>query len=313
MGQPCKVCAHPARGEIDRRLSFQVVNVAEVARAYGVPRPSVVKHRARHTPAFLPAFQARADALTLGALAAEAQRLYLVTLDALARAEAGALVDVTKDGEPVLEVSHTAIARYIREARQGLGLLAKLSADAAPSNERPAGIANGELDARISDALGQVMQRAIDKRNMGTMGTIEASPTTPIDPMQTTALEGISPSPGPPIASGATPERVCGAATPPGATRASAPTPPPSNSPDSAPHQIEIPGDKPDIRSVPWTGNHAASKEERAEAGYVDIPLDIHEHSDPILEASIAHATARWAEHLRDEERREKFDDPSEV
>src|SRR5882672_6319918 len=126
MPRPCVICSRMDRAAIDERLSFQVVNVADVARSFEVSVHALRRHREQHLPNFLPAFRARADALTLGTLAAEAQRLYSLTLDALARAEAGVLVDVDADGKPVREVSHTAIARYIREARQGLGMLAKL-------------------------------------------------------------------------------------------------------------------------------------------------------------------------------------------
>lgn len=172
MPMPCTVCAHPQRGEIDARLAVQVVNVKQLALSYGLKRDAVARHRAKHLPAFLPALQARADALTLDQLNAEAQRLYLVALDALARAEAGTLAHVGDDGERTYAVSSTAVARLLREARSSLDLLAKLAV-AAPS--QPGGSDQPELtagdpalDARIAAAL----DRAIARRDPPTIDAI---------------------------------------------------------------------------------------------------------------------------------------------
>jgi transposase-like protein len=195
MSRLCTVCAHLRRAEIDQRLAFQVVNVSALARELGVSETTVRRHREKHLPQFLAAFQASASALTLGALQAEAQRLYVLTLDALAKAEAGVLVDVSRDGEQVREVSHTAIARFIKEARQGLGLLAKLSADAGVENERPAGIADGELSARISAALEGTMARTTQRNDARTIDAINA---LSIDSNAVECIEGGLPRRGDP-------------------------------------------------------------------------------------------------------------------
>lgn len=154
MARPCTVCVHAKRAEIDQRLAFQVVNVKQLAAEMGLGRDAVRSHRAKHLPAFLPAFQARADALTLDTLQAEAQRLYLVTLDALAQAERGVLVEIDDSGKAHYRVSSTAVARLIREARTSLGLLASLAVDGeAPVEVR----ANGALDERIAQALDRAL------------------------------------------------------------------------------------------------------------------------------------------------------------
>lgn len=160
MPRPCTVCAHLKRAEIDQRLAFQVVNMSQLSREYGVGKDAIRGHRAKHLPAFLPAFQARADALTLDTLSAEAQRLYLVSLDALAAAERGVLIEVGEDGTEYRKVSSTSIARLLREARTTLGMLASLAADGA-GPEETAKVANTELDSRIAAALDRVASREI--------------------------------------------------------------------------------------------------------------------------------------------------------
>lgn len=151
MPQPCRVCAHIARAEIDRRLAVQVVNVSSVARDYGLSAKAVSRHRARHLPDFLVGLTARAQLPDIEQLGAEAQRLYLTTLDALARAEAGVLADTGVGRLKRPAVSHTAVAAYLREARQGLELLARLADNAEPRSE-VSPISEG-LESRITAAL----------------------------------------------------------------------------------------------------------------------------------------------------------------
>jgi hypothetical protein len=160
------VCAHPKRSEIDRKLAVQVVNVKQLAAGYGLGRDAVTRHRAKHLPAFLPALQARADALTLDQLNAEAQRLYLVALDALARAEAGTLASISDDGEVIYAVSSTAVARLLREARAALDLLARLAV-AAPSlaPDEPLALAEPEADHALDNRIAAALDRAIARRD----------------------------------------------------------------------------------------------------------------------------------------------------
>jgi hypothetical protein len=155
MPRICTVCAHLRRAEIDERLALQVVNVAQVARDYRLTRHSVARHRDQHLPQFLRAFAGEAAAVDASKIHAEAQRLYLTALDALARAEQGTSTHIDEDGTPHRRVSYTAIARFIREARQSLDLLAKLSATTAPP-ETPNALPNGELSARIAAQLDKI-------------------------------------------------------------------------------------------------------------------------------------------------------------
>jgi hypothetical protein len=263
MPQPCSVCSHVERAEIDRRLAFQVVNVASLAREYGLGKDAVHRHRSRHLPAFLPAFQASEDALTLGTLQAEARRLYVVTLDALAAAQAGVLAHVDADGTQHRVLSMSAIARMIREARAGLDQLARLAADGADPNERPTGVSNGALDASIQAALTQVVQRGLDARHLVTTeGGDEAIDVVVVEKHEALEVEAqaelvASPPRDPkPSDGGGPPEREGGldTVTPvenPGAnTRSDAKVPHPD-----------------------YPGSSAASSEERAAAGYPDVDL----------------------------------------
>lgn len=309
MPQPCSVCAHLERGSIDQRLSLQVCNMAQVARDYGLGKDAVRSHRDKHLPQFLPAFKASAAALTLGTLQAESMRLYEITLDALARAEAGVLVDVTKDGVPVVEVSMTSIARFIKEARQGLGLIAKLSADAGEENARPEGIPNGELSARISEALGQVIERGTSRI---AQQPIEAIPSSSIEG---NAVECIDPDLG--LARAPSP-------TTPGATPAERPYPSPPQVSGFSATPPGLPEDKSDrprfelaprsemMRHPEWPGSDAASKEERAAEGYADIAVEDHvQASDAILQEQLRIAIAKAArarQLLRDDPDDESLD-----
>jgi hypothetical protein len=327
------VCSDVRRADIDKRLSFQIVNMRELSRDLGISRDSLTAHRKNHLPQFLGAFQASASALTLGTLQAEAQRLYEVTLDALASAEAGTLMDVDKDGVPMRVVSHTAIARFIREARAGLGLLAKLSADAGSEADRPTGVSNGELDGRISTALGQVMERALSRSPIArasadTTNEINGNGTKVEGQDGRTAL-----TPGASMlkaGAGATP-----ATDPPSPPThvlqfSATPNPEARNESDISPSQEAVAqadllaaleladriagrpasgsartADNPNVRAPDWPGSPAASKEERAAAGYADIPIqDVPVGpSDAILDEQIRLASIRV-----EAARRERFE-----
>lgn len=162
MPNPCSVCVHPSRADIDRRLAAQVVNVSALSREFGLNRNAVSAHRLHHLPDFLVALTARAQLPHDDVINAELQRLYLTSLDALARAEAGTLVQIaTVDGEPVFDRiwSPTAVARLIGEARKGLGMISALVA--ARENVAPPAEANASLDASIARALDRFEQRSL--------------------------------------------------------------------------------------------------------------------------------------------------------
>lgn len=160
MPKPCSVCAHIRRAEIDGKLAQQVVNLSAIGRDYGLKRDALRAHRAKHIPSFLPMLIGRAAVPDVDQLQAEAERLYAVSLDALARAEAGVLVQIDDDGTEVRKVSSTAIARAIREARGSLDLLVKLSTAGASAANGAGQAGDAALGARIEQALSKVMQRA---------------------------------------------------------------------------------------------------------------------------------------------------------
>ena len=160
MPQPCTVCLHPDRAEIDRRLAAQIVNVSAVARDYGLHVSPVRRHRLQHLPDFLVALTSEAVAPSDRAIHAELQRVYLTALDALARAEAGTLVQIsTVDGKPVYDRiwSPTAVARLIGEARKSLGVISALVSGTQQS--APADVKNAELDAAMLRALARFEER----------------------------------------------------------------------------------------------------------------------------------------------------------
>jgi hypothetical protein len=137
-----------------------VVNIAELAREYGVPWKSMKAHREQHLPTFLKVYGAAADLPSLGQLHAEALRVYMSTLDELGKAQAGVLAHIDDSGHEVRVVSHTAIARLLDGARKSVDQLARLAADGAEAQERPTGLADGELSARIAAQLTKVVARS---------------------------------------------------------------------------------------------------------------------------------------------------------
>lgn len=301
MPRPCTICSHLERANIDRRLCFQVVNVAQLAREYGVKPDAMHAHRRNHLPEFLPAFQAQAGALTLTQLQAEAQRLYLVTLDALAMAEAGVLerVKITDPdtGEETYEhrpvVSITGVARMIREARAGLGQLAALAGDRGDDEGRPSTGADAELGAAIRTQLARVVARqSVAALRVGEepIGEDEALDLTSPRTLTHPDVEGEDPPGGS--------ERAAGGAAwgvgKPLDTDAPTETPDPSaenmDVPSLNPEQLRIAaasiGITPEsflasirqarpqlVRHPEWEGNPAASEEERKAEGFGSIPV----------------------------------------
>lgn len=159
MPRPCTVCTHIERSTIDVQLSQQRVNVSAVAKAHGLKRMALVNHRQKHLPAFLQAFTASADSPNESALQAEAQRLYLASLDALAAAERGVLIGVDSEGLAMHRVSMTAVAACLREARANLASLLNLARDAQTADESPR--ASTELGSRMSAAVRRLELRAL--------------------------------------------------------------------------------------------------------------------------------------------------------
>lgn len=179
MPRPCSVCTHFQRAEIDQHLARQVVNVAQVARVYGLGKDAVARHRRDHLPAFLPSLTARQEAAPRDALLAEAKRLYDISLDALAAAEAGVLVEVGRDGEETRKVSSSAVARSLREARASLGLLVDLSIDGPPAERGDQPHPDQALAASLARTLERAEARAIGQHGDGIEEAVVVDPPTP--------------------------------------------------------------------------------------------------------------------------------------
>jgi hypothetical protein len=149
---------HPNRAEIDRRLASERVNIAALARALGVNRKALERHRDRHVPSLLADLRTRARDASASRLVEQLERHYHLVLDALAAAEGAALSHI--DGHRLgPAASHAAIAASVNEARQHLADLAELFVVAAEAGHLaephdPAG------NAQIRRALDRVAARA---------------------------------------------------------------------------------------------------------------------------------------------------------
>lgn len=298
MPTPCRVCSHLARPEIDARLVQHAVNISQLSREYGVPRKSLIAHRDRHLPTFLKVYGAAVDLPTLGELHTEALRVYMATLDELGRAQAGVLIDVGDDGKEHRAISHTAIARLLDGARKSVDQLARLAADGATESERPTGVADAELTARLRTQLERVVARA-DRQQRATVGDEQAA---------IEAAEVIA------EVSTAHPQAVGTPEAPAGGQTGSSPHTSSSSIPlDAATlpetlsestrraieeHERRLEGlppayeDSPVVLTIPnphFPGSQAASPEERKAAGFPDIEITLDDlRSRPDLLAQIA-------------------------
>jgi hypothetical protein len=143
---------HADRAEVDRRLATQRVNIAALARVLGVGRKALERHRDHHVPAPLAAFRAPPESGSASPLLADLERIYQLTLDALASAERAALSHLAaRRVEPV--ASHAAIAASVNEARQRLGDLVELFVAAADA---------GHLGEPHDPAVSAQIRRALD-------------------------------------------------------------------------------------------------------------------------------------------------------
>jgi hypothetical protein len=307
------------RNEIDVLLARQAVNVVQLGRTYGLSRDALRAHRQNHLPGFLPAFTAQADGLTLDVLTAESSRLYMAALDALATAEAGTLQRVVLEDEETGEryvehhrkVSITAVARSIREARSQLDQLVRLSA--THRDEKGAPIAH---DAELGAAIRAQLEAVVARRAADTADRHDAlALNAPDEVAEAELVEELPPGddgarhrhPGtqagqhggscpPPllprdaVASLENPQGGAGNPTDltvdedgnadlsiaqvAAAARAAGVTP---ESLMSFLRQKTIPK----VQHPEWQGNPAASKEERAAAGFADIPVADHRLDTP--------------------------------
>lgn len=299
MPQPCQVCVHVDRANIDRALAQHRVNVAALARDLGLNAKAMHRHRERHIPSFLPVFSARAQTRTLEELEAEAERLHVAALDALALAEAGTLEWVQERNKEtgemewaqVRRISHTAIARSIREARACLTQLTSLAGDRPDERGRPTNASDRALSEDIRHALTEVMERsrrsteerhtALDASGVDVVDAEVVSDGAATQAVQRTRGLGAGrpgasdPTPLPPRQADGTettqtehtfgnldlsPEQIKTAAASIGLTEET------FLAGLRAKRQVQVVHPE-------WTGNPAASREERSAAGYADIEV----------------------------------------
>lgn len=160
MSQRCTVCAHMARQEIDLALAQPDANLSLLARDHGLSRDALRRHRGEHLPRMLVTLATRAEAMRAEQLHAQAQDLYLRALANLAHAEAGVLVGADGKGRERRLVNTDAVTKALREARNGLGLLAQLAMH-APTGDvvEDDGTIRSDLDVAVERALRSVLQR----------------------------------------------------------------------------------------------------------------------------------------------------------
>lgn len=171
MPTPCQACAHGDRSAIDLKLTTPGANVSALAREYGISRRSLTRHQG-HVAEILRTFAEEDLEYSAGTIRAEHRKLYLRTLAALDKAEAGVLSHVDGDGTAHYKVSQTAIAAFIREARAGLDSMHKVG-------------------ARETETVEVVVNRALDDR---ILAALERNRARQANPLPLLELEGEQPS-----------------------------------------------------------------------------------------------------------------------
>ena len=120
MAEPrCRVCSHPQRPEIDRRLAQGTTNPT-IAAEFGMSRDSVRRHRDRHLSSALKAVATRRETAGVVKASDRAEELYVKARSILDSAE--------EAGQGSLALA------AIKELRATVELLAKLSGEL---DERP--------------------------------------------------------------------------------------------------------------------------------------------------------------------------------
>jgi len=295
------------RAEIDARLVQHRCNVAQLGREYKVSRTSLTTHRDQHIGAWLRVYGANASLPTLGELHGEYLRLYAEALDSLALAQAGTIVTAGEGGESHRIISQTQISRAISEARKVVDRIVTLAADAAEPEERPAGLASGELTARIRAQLERVVAKGGAGIEAIDGAAIEVNAARGVAAIEVNAVECIEEGSGSDFSgAGAGPvtERAGGVAGGRGALRAGeigldgAEADSDSSGAgvaadvwvghrelavvvaDDAETRVaihqEAAGDREIMMMVPnpgWPGSAAASVEERTAGGWPDVPV----------------------------------------
>lgn len=159
MAQPCKVCTHARRAQVDLDLAQHNGSAGDIARRYGLPIQSVRRHKANHVPKLLASLSTRIEALETDQVLAQVIGLYERSMELFAIAEAR----LASDHRPS---AISAAARAMREARANVELLAELSVTLR--DERNAESAQAESVVNL--ALDEAISEALKRRGMTPQG-----------------------------------------------------------------------------------------------------------------------------------------------
>lgn len=159
MPQACKVCANPKRSQIDQALATGDGSERNIAQRFGVPYQSVHRHKAKHLPSLLVSLSSRVQAFEHDEILGQVVGLYERSLELLAQAESRLMIDHRPS-------ALSAATRSIREARQTVELMAKLSV--AMRDEEKQAAQSVENTANI--ALDEAIDAALKRRGMQSQG-----------------------------------------------------------------------------------------------------------------------------------------------
>ena len=158
MPRPCATCTHAKRREIDHKLILGVT-LSVVSREYGIPHNSLSRHRSNHVDPFLKSVVTESELPTTDDLIPIVWELYQRALDVLAIAEAGTVVGMDEDGNPIIKHSTTATVASIREARECVTTIAKCAALADPALTSEITAGSPELEAHLVRAFADAERR----------------------------------------------------------------------------------------------------------------------------------------------------------
>jgi hypothetical protein len=154
----CTICSHPDRHAVDLRLASPDCNLSALARDLGLTRNAVARHRDNHLAQqrVLLDLTAEADALSQGAIHAQAQALYLRSLEVLADLESGEIVGHDDAGQPIRRRSIATQLKAIREVRANVELLARLTLHGSGPTVEAERV---DIDSAIERALRRAEER----------------------------------------------------------------------------------------------------------------------------------------------------------
>lgn len=169
MGSRCSVCSHPNRTAIDVALTTNSATHETIARAHGLSRPAVSRHKVNHLSKALTRANDLAATLNAGTILTEAIHVHERAKALLDRAET-----CLESGPKGI----TATAAALREVRSTVELLARMAV-AMGQDADEATVDRTDLDSQIANAL---RERLADRKAVtsGTDGTDDDIPEAEI-------------------------------------------------------------------------------------------------------------------------------------